>query len=323
MGDIRNLRIGTRGSPLALMQTELVVSALEKAAEGILSVEVVKLKTLGDRKQGTAEAGHGDKKDWIYELELAVLDGSVDLALHSGKDVPSDFEKGTSLLPVLRRANPCDAFIGRLNPQTGKRLTFDELPTAVKVGTASLRRRAQMLRLRPDLTVIEHRGNVATRIKKMEASDDIYGIVLACAGLERLGETIERDTFAPDRLTPAINQGTLVAQFKSGREDLNTLLDKIVDSDTLTAWTAERACVSVLDADCKSAVSIYAVVDNREIDLIGRVLTPDGAKCIEEKRRGTLVSAHQLGLEVGKALLAGGADELLEESRQFEISRSG
>lgn len=314
-----NIRLGTRGSKLALTQANLVKDAFEKQNLQT-QIELIEIKTLGDRKQGTAAASNSDKKDWVYDLEMAIKNNSIDFAVHSGKDIPIDIEPGTELLPVLVRANPFDAFIGRLDSNNGGRLQFSDLPDGAKVGTASLRRRAHLLRLRPDLQVIEHRGNVPTRIKKMDESDDIMGIILASAGIDRLEiNDLHYSRLTIDDMIPAINQGILVVQFRSDDKKIKDMFQKLVDEHTFDIWLAERAVAEVLEGDCKSAISIFAQCDGDEIKLTSAVMSPDGKDYVEVSTTKKRDQARELGLEVAKELLKKGADRIIEEARDFRF----
>jgi hydroxymethylbilane synthase len=309
------IRIGTRTSKLALVQTELISSAFRSLFPDMQS-SIVDVKTLGDKKQGTPAASFGDKKDWIYELELGVLDGSFDIAVHSGKDVPSDTEANTVLVPVLARTNPFDAFVGRFDPKLGRRLKFSEVAEGARVGTASLRRKASLLRIRPDLEIVEHRGNVPTRVQKLDESADLQGIVLACAGLDRLGlQSLGYDTFDPEEFLPAINQGMLVVQYREGRFDLDRLLAPLIDPTTHAIWKAERAVVNIIEGDCKSCVGIFAHMLRGKLELISRVMLPTGEACIEVRDSDEPENALELGSRVGDKLLQRGAGKILEESR--------
>ncbi len=310
------VRCGTRGSLLALTQTQLVIDALTQAHNDI-EITRHEIKTLGDRKQGTPAASQSDKKDWVQDLEIALLDNQIDFAVHSGKDVPYEIAEGTALLPVLKRGNPCDAFIGRRISEDGKRLLFSELPAGAKVGTASLRRRAQLLRIRPDLNIVEHRGNVPTRIKKMDDSDDMMGAVLASAGLERLQiPDLQFEAFSSEVLLPAINQGTLVVQFRDNDQRLYNILESLVDKVTYATWLSERAVAEVLKGDCKSAIGIFAEQAEGILSLCACVMLPDGSKCVTANDQAPSAEAYSLGEKIGNQLIALGAMEIIEQSRQ-------
>ncbi|MCB0360704.1 MAG: hydroxymethylbilane synthase, partial [Bdellovibrionales bacterium] len=208
------LRIGTRESGLARAQSALVAAAIESLQPTVIT-KLVAMSSLGDRRRDSSNAAVRDKKEWIVDLERALLAGEIDIAIHSGKDVPSDVEPGTALVPVLSRADSRDVFVGRHVDATGGRLRFSELEPGATVGTASLRRKAQILRLRPDVHVVEWRGNVPTRIAKLDSADGVDGIVLAAAGIQRLQlPDIDYDFFSHDLMLPAVHQGTLVAQVR-------------------------------------------------------------------------------------------------------------
>jgi hydroxymethylbilane synthase len=307
------IRCGTRSSLLALTQTQLVIDALEMAHKP-LQVERHEIRTLGDRKQGTPAASHSDKKDWIYDLELALLDNQIDFAVHSSKDIPYQIEPGTALLPVLKRANPRDAFVGR---QLGNgRLLFADLPKGAKVGTASLRRQALLLKMRPDLIVVEHHGNVPTRLQKMDDSEDIMGIILASAGLERLNiADLKYESFSTQDMLPAINQGILAVQFRANDEKVRALLESIVDSATQNTWLAERTVAEILKGDCKSAIGIYAHCANELLSLSACVMLPDGSEFVIADDTASLTEAYQLGQKIGNRLLELGAMKIIEKSR--------
>jgi hydroxymethylbilane synthase len=310
-----NIRCGTRGSQLALAQTQMVIDALENAHK-TLQVERHEVKTLGDRKQGTPQASHSDKKDWIYDLELALLHNDIDFAVHSSKDIPYEIEAGTALLPVLARANPFDAFVGRKISGDTKRLQFADLPQGAKVGTASLRRKAFLLKMRPDIIVVEHRGNVPTRVQKMDDSPDIMGIILASAGLQRLQiPGLHYESFPSQIMLPALNQGTLAVQFRENDDAMREMLQSIVDTATYATWLAERTVAEILEGDCKSAIGIYAECVDNKLLLSASVMLPDGSEFVSAKDTSTLAEAQTLGVSVGNRLLELGAKKIIDKSR--------
>jgi hydroxymethylbilane synthase len=312
------IRCGTRGSLLALTQTQLVIDALQKKDPEI-KVERLEVKTLGDKKQGTQQASQSDKKDWVHELEMALLNHRIDFAVHSGKDIPYEIEPGTALLPVLTRATPFDAFVGRkLSIDSSSRVQFIDLPKEAKVGTASLRRRAFLLNLRPDLTLIEHRGNVPTRLQKMDESPDMMGIILAGAGLERLQiQGLHYEQFSSVEMLPALNQGTLVVQFREEDQAVWKALQLLVERETYAAWLAERTVAEILQGDCKSAIGIFAECDHEFLFLSAIVLLPDGREAIKATDSALLSEARILGEKVGHRLLELGAKQIIEKSRQI------
>lgn len=259
------LRIGTRGSELAKKQTMLVADALKKN-NPIIEVEIIEITTTGDKKQQVLNAKVSDKKEWIYELEQALLRKDIDLAVHSAKDIPNDIENGTVIMPVLKRATPNDCFIGKLNPETGKRLEFKELPLDSVIATSSLRRKAALKHLRSDLQIVDIRGNVPTRIRKLDESVELSGIILASAGIERLGIDIESQIFSIDEMIPAMNQGILAVQYLTNSIFGNNVKD-ISDENLISVFNSERVCALEMNADCSSAIGIFSYIENAELKL--------------------------------------------------------
>lgn len=314
---IIKILLGTRGSKLALAQAAYVQQAIQSAFP-TYEIVIQEILTQGDKKQGTTLAGRGDKKDWILEIEEAVASGAVDLAIHSAKDVPVDIHSDTQLLPFGERERPLDAFVGRRD--LGSVSSLEELKCyakqrsgEIRIGTSSLRRRAQLLRLFPGAQVVEHRGNVPTRLDKLERDENLFGILLAEAGLRRLGlEQAITYQFSPEEFMPAFNQGILAVQFRCDRQDMNELLHAFIHPETKTAWEAERECIRVLQADCNSAVCVYGEVSQGEITVSGRVLSSDGSQLVNEQVCGETTDAVQLGKELGEKLLRAGAESLLK-----------
>jgi hydroxymethylbilane synthase len=295
------LRLGTRGSKLALRQTEIVGEYFK--SEGF-EVEIVPLVSRGDQKQGTPQAACGDKKDWIAGLEEAVLDGRVDLTVNSSKDVPLDILEGTRVLPILPRASCRDVLVVREDQVS----SFDELPEGAIIGTASLRRKAFILSRRPGLNFQAVRGNITTRLDILKSESSLAGIVLAEAGLDRLDISGFRLLEIPsDLLIPAVNQGTLAVQFDERREELAGLVLKSVSKAEFLIWEAEREVIRVLGADCRSAVGVLGEGSAEAIRLTAGVCSLDGAKRIESHLTGVAPS----GVELGQRLLDLGAADLL------------
>lgn len=307
------IKIGTRGSTLALAQTALVLNALRECHPSREFSHLV-VQTQGDRKQGTEEASRGDKEDWIKELELALLSGEIDAALHSGKDIPSVCSAETVLIPVLKRATPNDAFVGKLLP-SGERRLFSELQAGDVVGTASLRRKALLLENRADLRVQEFRGNVPTRIRKLDEGSELSGILLAAAGFERLDlsdlkyEILDSETFLP-----SVNQGMLVVQVLIKNPELQGVFGPLCDPEAFAVWQTEREIARVLDGDCNSAMGIFAEVKEGTLQAQAKVLLPDGSKALFAKSHGELGDATDLGARIGQELLDKGAEALLKMS---------
>lgn len=309
------IRCGTRGSVLALAQTKMVIDALENAHQA-LKVERHEIKTLGDRKQGTAAASQSDKKDWVYDLELALLNNQIDFAVHSSKDIPHEIEPGTALLPVLKRGNPYDAFLGKKIGSDNQRLSLTDLPHGAKIGTASLRRRAFLLKLRPDFIVVEFRGNVTTRVQKLDESEELMGAVMASAGLDRVNiPNLKYESLSSKDMLPAINQGILAVQFRENDGKTKKILETIVDPNTHAMWLAERGVAEILKGDCKSAIGIFAQCNGESVILSANVMLPDGSESITANDSATLTQSYQLGKKVGEQLLEMGAMNIIEKSR--------
>jgi hydroxymethylbilane synthase len=290
------LRIGTRGSTLALAQAGWVAERLPG------EVELVPITTAGDR----GRAGDADKSRFVKEIEEALLAGDVDLAVHSAKDVPADLPDGLSIVGVPERADPRDALCGAGS--------LDELGGGAVVGTSSLRRRAQLLALRPDLEVRDLRGNVDTRLRKL-ADGDYDALVLALAGLERLGRVTEGA--ALDELVPDAGQGCLAFGARSDDEAVAAAAADVTDAEALACLTAERALVGALEASCHTPVGANAeFLDDATLRLSAFVGMPDGSHWIRDSAEGSADAAADLGREVAGRLSAAGAGELLEAAER-------
>ena len=295
------LRLGTRGSALALAQARLVAGLLDT------DVELVPITTSGDRGAGLRGDPSGptprqDKSRFTKEIEDALLAGEVDMAVHSAKDVPADLPGGLSIVGVPERADPRDALCGAAK--------LDELPEGAVVGTGSLRRRAQLAALRPDLEVRELRGNVDTRLGKL--GDGGYdALVLASAGLARLGRADEGHPISAEAMVPAAGQGCLALEARTGDERASELAAGVTDRRALLALTAERALVQALDATCHTPVGAHAELDGEELGVAAFVGLPDGSHWIRDTLGGTAEEPARLGADVAGRLLAAGAAELL------------
>ncbi len=281
------MKVLTRGSALALTQTRLVISKLRELYPDRHFEEVI-VKTTGDLKQGTAEAALLDKRAWIDTLEEALISGAGDLAVHSGKDLPAELMSGTEAFAIFERETPNDTFIGRL--VDGKRLKLSELPLGSKIGTASNRRRESLLSFRHDLEVVPLRGNVTTRIKKLD-DGELDGAILAAAGVRRLG--LEEGELLPlEFFVPAPAQGILAIQVRKG--EAPNLVSKALNS----VFLAERSFARALGASCKSAIGAYAVIDDDKLILTGAVY---GKGCMKKEQiSGLVFEATELGEQLAK-----------------------
>ncbi len=298
------IRIATRKSTLALWQANHVADALRPLPE-VTSVELVPLTTRGDEVLDRSLQKIGGKGLFIKELEVAMEAGDADIAVHSMKDVPADMPEGFCIAAVLERANPADALVGK---------NLSELAQGARVGSSSLRRQAQLLALRPDIRVQALRGNVNTRLKKLE--DGQYdAIILACAGLERLGlEAHISEIFSPDQMLPAAAQGVIGIECLAGRTELLQILKLLDHAATKTVVTAERAVTKELQADCQSPVATFGEIDDSTLNLRAMVASPDGRKIIRKQVSGPADDPETLGISLANKLLDMGAGKLLAQT---------
>ncbi|WP_218945750.1 MULTISPECIES: hydroxymethylbilane synthase [unclassified Acinetobacter] len=299
------LKIATRQSPLALWQAEHIRARLE-ALHANLKVELVTFVTQGDKILDTPLAKIGGKGLFVKELEAALLDGRADLAVHSMKDVPMALPEGLSLAVICEREDPLDAFVSNTYN------SFDDLPQGAKVGTSSLRRKCQILKQRPDLEIIDLRGNVGTRLSKLDAGN-YDAIILASAGLKRLGlaERI-RHTLEPVVSLPAVGQGALGLECRSQDQTVLDLILPLMHTETNACVRAERAFNAYLEGGCQVPIAGYATLENGQIHLEGRVGSVDGQTLLKAQQIGLPEQAEQLGVKLAQDLLAQGAGEILK-----------
>ena len=303
------LRIATRKSQLALWQAEHVAALLRTAHPG-LQIEMVPLVTQGDRIQDRSLAAIGGKGLFIKELEVAMEEMRADIAVHSMKDVPADLPDGLTIAAVLKRADPRDALV----TSTGVS-RLEDLRRGAVVGTSSLRRQAQLYALRPDLRIEAMRGNVDTRIRKLDAGG-MDAIVLACAGLVRLGlESRITARLDPAVCLPAVTQGVIGIECRRSDAGTLELLQALEDPATRTVMEAERAFAARLGGSCQSPIAAYAELDARSISLRGLVAEPDGSRLLRDAISGDAEHPAALGLQLAQRMLAAGAGTLLERLR--------
>ncbi|HEY3911915.1 MAG TPA: hydroxymethylbilane synthase [Stellaceae bacterium] len=296
----RPLRIGTRGSPMALRQTELVrerlVAAHPELAAAADAVEIVTIRTTGDRVQHRRLAEIGGKGLFAKEIDEALIGGRVDLAVHSLKDLETWLPAGVEIACVLPRDDPRDAF---LSPRAA---SFDQLPNGALVGTASLRRQAQLLRRRPDLRVVPLRGNANTRIGKLEAGE-VDATLLALCGLERIGlARLATEILPPEIMLPAVGQGALAVECRAGDAAMRQLLAPLHDPRSAASTGAERAMLAVLDGSCHTPIAGFARLDREWLTLDGLLLTPDGSTELRARRSGPMAEAKAIGAALGEEL---------------------
>jgi hydroxymethylbilane synthase len=312
---VKSLRIGTRGSALALWQANHIKDRLAEL-HGV-AAELVRIRTSGDKFQTAtfaqlnaqlnAQIGSegGAKGIFIKELEDALLAGTVDLAVHSMKDVPTETPRGLTLPAITKREDPRDCLLSR----DGRKLV--ELPQGARIGTSSLRRQAQLWHLRPDLQILELRGNVDTRMRKL-TEGDYDAIVLALAGVTRLGMRDRvTEIFSPEIMLPAVAQGALGIETREDDRETSQLVAALNDAETRSCVEAERALLRELEGGCQVPLGAWARMENGELRMEACLLSPDGKEFLRDEQRGSAADAARIGKRLGEALKAAGGDRIL------------
>jgi hydroxymethylbilane synthase len=303
---LKPLRIGTRGSALALWQANHLRDALAKSFE--IDSEIVVVKTSGDRFTGAQIEQIGIRGIFTKELEDALIEGRADLAVHSMKDLPTDFSDVCQIAVVFPREDPRDALVS----QHGEMLK--ELPPGARIGTSSLRRASELRRFRRDFEIVEVRGNVDTRLRKV-ATGEVDAMVLAKAGLDRLNATSRiAEVLPPEIMLPAVGQGALGVEFLAARDDEFSFLHQLVDKDTALAVTAERTVLAGLQGGCRLPLGAWGRLDGGQLIVDASVLSADGAESIRGHGSAVCNSANdaaELGRKVAADLLEAGADRIL------------
>lgn len=307
------VKVGTRDSILAMWQTQFVVDELKKVTDQY-EFEIISLKTKGDKILDVALAKIGDKGLFTKELEVGLLAGEIDFAVHSMKDMPTALPEGLQISSMLKRHNPADAFV------SDKYNSFMELPKGAKVGTSSLRRRAQLLHARPDLDIHDLRGNVQTRMRKMR-DENFDGIILAAAGLERLEMFDEiKEELSYDICLPAVSQGVIGVETRENDEEIIALVQLVNDKQAEICVKAERALLKSLEGGCQIPIGAYAELTKDTVVLEGMVGSLDGKTIIREKISGTQEQCEELGVTLANRLSELGGKAILEEIR-MELTR--
>jgi hydroxymethylbilane synthase len=302
------LRIGSRGSQLALWQANYVAALLRQQGH---AVEIEVIKTTGDKITSVALAKVGTKGMFTKEIEEALQEKSVDLAVHSLKDVPTDLAPEFELAAIMKREDPRDAFI------SVKFSSLEELPQGAKVGTSSLRRQCQLKAMRPDLEVFPLRGNVDTRLRKLE-SGEYDAIILAAAGVRRLGlDTHVRSRISADMMCPAVGQGALAIEIRRGDQQTKALLAFLNDADTHAAIDCERALLGSMGGGCQVPIGAYAEKRGDRLFLRAMVGRPDGSQILREQAEGA--DGVKLGRETAQTLLWRGGDKILNDVYAQEV----
>ena len=307
------VKVGTRDSILAMWQTQFVVDELKKVTDQY-EFEIISLKTKGDKILDVALAKIGDKGLFTKELEVGLLAGEIDFAVHSMKDMPTALPEGLQISSMLKRHNPADAFV------SDKYNSFMELPEGAKVGTSSLRRRAQLLHARPDLDIHDLRGNVQTRMRKMR-DENFDGIILAAAGLERLEMFDEiKEELSYDICLPAVSQGVIGVETRENDEEIIALVQLVNDKQAEICVKAERALLKSLEGGCQIPIGAYAELTEDTVVLEGMVGSLDGKTIIREKISGTQEQCEELGVTLANRLSELGGKAILVEIR-MELTR--
>jgi hydroxymethylbilane synthase len=308
----KQLRIGTRASQLALWQANWVKSELEKRYPG-MEVTLTKIKTIGDKILDVPLAQVGGKGLFVKEIEEAMLRGEIDIAVHSMKDVPTDFPEGLGLHCITEREDPRDAVISR-------NVRFSDLPQGARIGTSALRRQAQLLKVRPDLQMVIIRGNVETRIRKLE-DEKLDAVILAAAGLKRLGFTEKVAEYLDTELSiPAIGQGALGIECRLDDAVITETIDFFNHPDTSHAVRAERALLKRCEGGCQVPIAAHGTVSDGTLRLVGFIAAVDGRRSVRGEVSGPVGECEKLGIQLADRLLAEGGKTILEEVYEREIA---
>lgn len=301
-----NLIIGTRQSLLALWQSNHIASLLRKQYPDC-QVTLKKIVTKGDRILDVPLAQIGGKGLFTKEIETELLDGTVDLAVHSLKDMPTVLPEGLCLTAITTRANVGDAFV------SNQYASFSELPQGAVLGTSSLRRKAQLLAVRPDLKIVDLRGNVDTRLRKLDEGQ-MDAIILAAAGLERLGHADRiREIIPTNVCLPAVGQGALAIECRSDNKEVRDMLAFLNDLPTKQATDAERAFLGLIEGGCQVPIGVHAEVENDNVKIEAVIASLDGSKVLRNNITGPAANAADLGRKLGQQMLAEGGEQILAD----------
>jgi hydroxymethylbilane synthase len=299
------IKVGTRGSKLALTQTNAAVASLKKAAPEI-QVEICVIKTSGDIMQDVSLLQIGGQGVFVKEIEEALLSGSIDLAVHSMKDVPGDIPDGLTFAAILPREDVRDVLVTR-----GK-IKFEFLPKGAKIGTGSLRRGAQIRSILPDINIVPLRGNIDTRLKKIE-TENLTGVILAAAGMKRLGYMEAVTQYLPvELMLPAVGQGALGLQARKTDTELIEYCARLNSATTAAEVTAERSYLRALGGGCRLPIAAYGLFEGKRLALEGLVASPDGTSVIRDKVWGEPEEAEDMGRRLADLILDRGGRKLLD-----------
>jgi hydroxymethylbilane synthase len=302
------LAVGTRASQLARVQAGLVVSALQKLYPR-LKIEIRLITTAGDKDRKTQLEDLGTNV-FVKELEEALLDGRIDLAVHSLKDVPTEFPAGLGLAAIPQREDPRDVLVSKIK--------LERLPTGARIGTGSLRRSVQLSRFRPDLQMVSIRGNVDTRVKKVD-SGEVEGVVLAAAGLSRLGLSGKICQYLSiDDFLPAVGQGALALEGRLSDKDIVELVEPLNDEAARASVTAERSFLLELGGGCRAPIAALGQMDGHRLQLKGLIASVTGKQILKDSEEGDAGEAEEIGKSLAGRMLKAGAREFIDEVRRIE-----
>ena len=301
---MRKIKIGTRASRLALWQAQFVADELKKFFPA-LEIELVKVHTTGDKILDAPLAKIGGKGLFTKELEIQMARGEIDLAVHSLKDVPTELPAGFRIAAITRRAQPFDALV------SNKFSSLAELPSGAVVGSSSLRRAAQVLAWRPDIELKNLRGNVETRLRKLDAGE-FDAIILAAAGLERLGYAARIGELLTE-IIPAAGQGALAIEIRADDAEIFSAVQKLNDADTCAAVTVERDFLRVIGGSCQIPVGVFAKVVGSRVEVQAVIASPDGRRVVKDSASASRAEIFSPGSALAKRLLSRGGKEILEE----------
>ena len=300
-----NIRIGTRGSKLALTQTNFVAEKLKKAMPDV-DIEICVIKTSGDIMQDVSLLTIGGQGVFVKELEEALLSDKINLAVHSMKDVPGDIPEGLTFAAILKREDIRDVLVSRDN------IKLEFMPKGAKIGTGSQRRGAQIKAMMPDVNIVPLRGNIDTRLKKIE-TENLTGVILAAAGMKRMGLAERITQFLPvETMLPAVGQGALGLQIRSNDVELAKACVSLNDMTTAAEVAAERAFLRALGGGCRLPIAALGKLDGQMLTLEGMVAAPNGSTMIREKINGTMKDAEEIGKKLAEIILDKGGKRLMD-----------
>ncbi|MBR1728664.1 MAG: hydroxymethylbilane synthase [Selenomonadaceae bacterium] len=310
---MNKIRIGTRKSKLALWQANFIADQLKKFYPAI-EIELVHITTKGDKILDSPLSKIGGKGLFTNEIENQLIDGKIDIAVHSLKDIPAQLKNNFTIAAIPKREIPFDAFV------SNDYKNFSDLPLNAKIGTSSLRRRAQILSIRSDLQIFDLRGNVDTRLKKLD-DKNFDAIILAAAGLKRLGyEDRIKEIISPSIILPAVGQGALAIETLADRSDIIDLLKILDDFETRVAVSAERSFLKVVDGGCQVPIGVYAEISDKKVTIKAIISSLDGKNIFRDKISGSIVDAEILGESLANNLLNSGGREILNQLKMSVTS---